>query len=303
MPLPRATLIAFLVSGFIIACGRDVPAARHDSASAPASETKDSSTPPTSTRTWPDDAGPALLIQGETSAEAIVVLPGERDSSTALRTIDKPYQEVALLASNGARGAGQLGSPTASSDQECRIRTVQRSQGNGGWAVGFVSKLVTPLPLDSIESSSSRDSAALTTEAARLASSVTALTSPSFEGLRFSVHEVRRFRIPGGGDALVAHVIRRVNQEANPQEEQTLLIAERDSGVTSGPYKLIYADREHGAEDSVIAPEVLAAVVIGGRITLIVARDSEDGVAYELLERDANQHWRVRWSSAPVRCG
>jgi len=92
---------------------------------------------------------------------------------------------------------------------------------------------------------------ALAAEASRLASAVTANTAPTFQGLRFTAHDIRRFEVAPGVQALVAQLSRRVNQEADPQEEQTLLVAERDSGVTSGPYQLAYAERAFGKEDEV----------------------------------------------------
>jgi hypothetical protein len=162
---------------------------------------------------------------------------------------------------------------------------------------------VAPIPLDSIDLLSSRDSMALAAEASRLASAVTAESPPSFQGLRFAAHDIRRFEIAPGLQALVAHVVRKVNQEANPQEEQTLLIAERDSGVTSGPYQLVYAERSHGLEEDVVSPEVIAAIRIIGRPTLVVARDGPTGVSYVLIERTERRHWRVRWTSAPTKCG
>jgi hypothetical protein len=148
-----------------------------------------------------------------------------------------------------------------------------------------------------------RDSTALVAEASRLASLVTAITDPSFQGLRFTAHDIRRFEASPGVQAIVAHLVRKVNQEANPQEEQTLLIAERDSGVTSGPYHLVYAERVHGLEEQSTMPEVIAGVRIAGRPTLIVARDSDAGVAYAMLERTGARRWRVRWTSGMTRCG
>ena len=94
-----------------------------------------------------------------------------------------------------------------------------------------------------------------------------------------------------------------MNQEANPQEEQTLLIAERDSGSTSGPYRLVYAERTSGLEEKVTTPEVIGAARYSGRPALIVARDNESGVAYAILERAASGHWEVRWTSRPATCG
>jgi hypothetical protein len=143
----------------------------------------------------------------------------------------------------------------------------------------------------------------LVAEVSRLSSVVTVPSGPAFQGLRFTVHDIRRFEAQPGISALVAHVIRRVNQEANPQEEQTLLIAERDSGSTSGPYRLVYAERTSGLEENVTTPEVIGAARYSGRPALVVARDNETGVAYAILERVAPGRWEVRWTSHPATCG
>ena len=97
----------------------------------------------------------------------------------------------------------------------------------------------------------------------------------------------------------------RVNQEADPQEEQTLLIAERDSGVTTGRYQLAYAERAFGKEEQVSSSELVAAVRVGsnGPPWLVVARDGEEGLAYALLERTGPRQWRVRWTSGLAKCG
>jgi hypothetical protein len=143
----------------------------------------------------------------------------------------------------------------------------------------------------------------LVAEVSRLASTVTTPSNPAFQGLSFTAHDVRRFEARPGVQALVAHVIRRVNQEANPQEEQTLLVAERDSGIATGPYRLVYAERTSGMEDQVTTPEVIGAALIEGRAVLIIARDNETGIAYVMLERAGVGHWRVRWTSKPTACG
>ena len=158
------------------------------------------------------------------------------------------------------------------------------------------------MALDSITLLSSRDSMALAAEASRLASAVTAVSSASFLGLRFTAHDIRRFEVAPGIHAMAAHLIRRVNQEANPQEEQTFLIAERDSGATTGPYQLVYAERMHGLEEQVATPEVIAAVNVATRPSLVVAQDSEAGVSYEMIERFGPKQWRARWTSKPTRC-
>jgi hypothetical protein len=145
---------------------------------------------------------------------------------------------------------------------------------------------------------------ALAAEASRLASAVTANTSPSFQGLRFTAHDIRRFEVAPGVQVLAAQLIRRVNQEADPQEEQTLVIAERDSGVTTGRYQLAYAERSFGKEEEVVSTELVAAVRLGtnGASSLVVARDSDAGLAYELIERTGPRQWVARWTSGLAKC-
>ena len=168
--------------------------------------------------------------------------------------------------------------------------------------MGFVDARVAPVALDSVDVLTARDSAALVAEASRLASTIATPASQSFQGLRFTAHDVRRFAAAPDVDAFVAHLIRHVNQEANPQEEQTLLIAERSK--RGAPYRVVYSERSVGREEAVVTPEVLAAVRFGaaGPATLVVARESEAGVVYAFIERAATGTWHVRWRSAPSQC-
>ena len=306
----RATLSAVACATLAAAagCERKAPAARVDTLSPQRESASVAALSPSQRSGWNGSAGPALLIQGETRDEAIVLLPTEDDSADGARLQALGAQSVAvtLYGRGGGRLTGQLGAAPPSPDVECRLWPLRGVRGEGAanlWAVGFIGGQTAPLALDSVDVLSSRDSTALVAEASRLASMVTAITDPSFQGLRFTAHDIRRFEASPGVQAIVAHLVRRVNQEANPQEEQTLLIAERDSGVTTGPYQLVYAERTHGLEEQSTTSEVIAAVSIAGRPTLIVARDSEAGVAYVMLERTGARRWRIRWTSALTRCG
>ena len=257
---------------------------------------------------WIRSAGPALLVQGETRDEAIVLFPRDNDSAAAdqLGLLGNQGAGVTLFGRGGARLTAQLGLPPQTLDTECRVwplRSVRGDNVENTWAIGFAGGQVGPMALDSIDALSSGDSLALAAEASRLASTVTATTAPAFQGLRFTAHDIHRFELLPGVQAIVVHLTRKVNQEANPQEEQTLLIAERDSGVTIGPYQLVYAERTHGLEETMTTPEIIAGVRIAGRPMLIVARDGNEGVAYALLERTGPRQWRIRWTSGLTRCG
>jgi hypothetical protein len=284
---------------------------RHADSGAPVATTAVDSAAATKRRNgWNIAAGPALLVQGPTRDQAVVLLPSTNDSDAVayLDSASLSAAPVALLGRGGIRYSAQLGDPPGDETEDCErwpLRSITGSPDGGAWSVGFVNGRVMSLPLDSVDLLSSRDSMALVAEASRLASSVTVPSGPSFQGLRFTVQDIRRFHAAPGVQALVAHLIRRVNQEASPQEEQTLLIAERDSGVTSGPYQLAYAERAFGREEQVVTPEVLAALRIAGSLqsSLVVARDNDDGVVYALLERTGGRRWRVRWTSGVTRCG
>jgi hypothetical protein len=301
----------FVMAGLLasLSCERSAPVVRGDSLAPPSDSAAAVVPSATDQSGWNSYAGPLMLIQGEARDEAIVLVPGGNDAGADARIHELAQQaaRVSLFGRGGARLSGTLADTSTESDAECRVWPLRGVQGDGtanAWAVGFVGEgRLAPLALDSVDVLTTRDSMALVAEASRLASAVTAITSPSFQGLRFTVHDIRRFEAAPGVQAIVAHLIRKVNQEANPQEEQTLLIAERDSGVTSGAYQLAYAERTHGLEEQSTTPEIIAGVQIAGRRTLVVARDSDAGVAYAMLERTGARQWRVRWTSALTRCG
>lgn len=304
-PLSASFLCAVLA--VITGCERRPPASRTDTL-VQKPENHAMSAPGNGNESgWPEAAGAALLVQGETRNEAIVLYPAAVDSGAMARfdTLGYNGAEVSLFGRGGARLSAQLGMPPDQVDAECVIWPLRGVRGAGAdtsWAVGFSSRQMVALALDSVEVLPTRDSLALVAEASRLASSVTVPTPPFFQGLRFSVHDIRRFAVSPGVEAIVAHLMRKVNQEANPQEEQTLLIAERDSGVTAGPYHLVYAERTHGLEETTVTPEVIAGVRMAGRPILVVARDGDDGVAYAMLERTGPGRWRIRWTSGRTRC-
>lgn len=302
------SIAVFASSTTVIACERSKVVAHIDTASVVSgrSVVERGATP--SVYNWNELAGPVLLVQGGSLQEAIVLFPVGGDSAIAadILALQDSRAKVTLYGRGGQQLTAKLGISPAMTVVECRVWPLAdiRSDAPGvAWAIGFVGGQTAALPLDSVEVLTPRDSMALVAEASRLASSVTSSTVASFQGLRFTVHDIRRFEASPGVQGMVAHTIRKVNQEASPQEEQTLLIAERDSGVSNGPYHLVYADRANGLEEELTIPEVIAGVRIGGRPTLIVARDSDEGVFYLMLERVGRNQWKVRWTSAMTRCG
>lgn len=302
----------FLLAGLLVclsACERRRGSTRAESTGALPAGAVDSAAAHRRDSGWNPAAGPVLLVQGSRRDEAVVLLPSPNDSD-AVATLDSASLSAApvvLLGRGGTRLSAQLGDPPNDADEDCErwpLQSVTGASDAATWAVGFVAGRVAGVSLDSVDALPQRDSMALVAEASRLASSPAISTARAFDGLRFTVHDIRRFAAAPGIQAIAAHVIRRVNEEANPQEEQTLLIAERDSGATSGPYQLAYAERSNGREEKVAIPEVVAALRLGGSpsTSLVVAHDNDDGVVYSLLERTSSRRWRVRWTSAVTRC-
>jgi hypothetical protein len=289
-------------------CQSDAPPARIDTSFTAVPGRLDSAAAPVSNNGWNMGAGPVLLVAGPSPDEALVFFGPAIDGVGApLDTGAVDQATATLFGRDTSRFTATLELPAGNDNAECRVwplRNLHATGGGGAWSVGFVSENVTSIPLDSVDALPARDSMALVAEASRLASTVTTNTSPAFEGLRFSAHDIRRFEIAPGVQAIAAHLIRRVNQEANPQEEQTLLIAERDSAAPPGRYQLAYAERSFGHEEQVSSSELVAAVRLGpsGPPTLVVAREGENGLAYALLERTGPHQWRVRWTSELAKC-
>ena len=289
-------------------CRNDKPPARIDTSFTAVPGRFDSSSTPTPTNGWEVAAGPVLLVAGPSPDEALVFFGAGGGATASLDTGAVDQATATLFGRDTSRFTATLELPAGNDNTDCRVwplRNLHARGAGGAWSVGFVSPNVTPIPLDSVDALPARDSMALAAEASRLASTVTMNTSPAFQGLRFTAHDIRRFAVAPGVEALAAHLTRRVNQEADPQEEQTLLIAERDSSTPPGRYQLAYAERSFGKEEQVSTSELVAAVRLGSNAppTLVVARDGENGLAYALLERTGPHQWRVVWTSELAKCG
>jgi hypothetical protein len=299
-------LLAVIAS--LAACERRPAAARADSVAVPVSPAADSAAQRRVASGWSASAGPALLVQGPAREEAIALYP-TADDSDAVAQLDSASMRqlpVTLIGRGGRILTGLLGAPSGDGTDECERWPLRNLQPDSvaTWGAGFVNARVSGIALDSVEVLSPRDSMALAAEASRLASMVKLPTDAAFQGLRFTAHDIRRFEAAPGVQALVAHMVRRVNQEANPREEQTLLVAERDSAATTGRYQLAYAERDFGKEEAVVTPEVLAGVRFGASAQplLVLARDNDAGISYRILERAGAKRWRARWSSGAISC-
>ena len=303
----RRSVGPFSASLLIIACKQDAPAVRVDTRTVAGSTRVDSSVTTPPSNGWSPVAGPVLLVAGAAPDEAIVFFGASSGTTAMVDTGAVDQATATLFGRDSSRFTATLELPAGNDNADCRVwplRNLHATAGAGTWSVGFLSANVKAIPLDSVDALPARDSMALAAEASRLASAVTANTSPAFQGLRFTAQNIRLFEAAPGVQALAAQLIRRVNQEADPQEEQTFVIAERDSGVTTGRYQLAYAERSFGKEEDVVSSELVAAVRLGpnGTPSLVIARDSDAGLAYALIERTGPRQWVTRWTSSLAKC-
>ena len=308
-----------------LACERGKSPARHDTSGVvlPIPTPRDSAiagiaTPRAPSR-WDSTAGSFLIVRESSPAPdsaALVIFP-QIDDSTSADSVHFDLTHVRglpldLFSRHGAVGSARIAAANTESweDAECTqwplaaLHRVKAADGYAGWTVAFAQGRADPLPLDSIAAMAPGDSARLAAEVARLASALPFDTSPSFRGVPFLVRDTYRFTAGPGVQAVIAIVVRKLNQEASPGEQHLLLVAERDSTDTNSRYETVYFDRQSGTEETIEVTDVLAGVRIGTprHVAFILLREGYESGAYALLERSSTRSWGVRWMSAHTGC-
>ena len=281
------------------ACERGKPPVRVDSTTPTPVATTDSTatTPP---RNWDSSAGPLLLIAAESPSRAFVIAPDSATAAAQLAAIPHPAS-VTLLGRGGTVQTAEL--PAVSDSGACSVATLRAAPPPRSWSIGFIGGVVAPLPLESIQSFSAADSTSLSATVTRIASALPNDSAGRFNGLPFVVRTLWRFNAASDVQAVVATLVRQINQEATPLQEHTLIIAERRlTGDTT--FSKAYSERSYGPEETIESSDVLAAALLGvnRNAAIILSRDYGDVTAYGLLERGDDGHWRARWTSARRHC-
>lgn len=265
---------------------------------------------------WEASAGSVLVVRDSAASSGFVIFPQYADSvlPDTVRFNDASLRgtQLDLLGRAGQVGEARLGALVSQewSGSGCAewptapLRPVGDSMLPPAWAVAFTAGRVQPIALDSLEALPRIDSARVAADITRLASALPNDTIPAFRGVPFAVDRAYRFSLASGVRVLVAEVVRRLNQEANPLEQQILLVAERDSASKSARPRTVYFERSSGSEDGLETFDVLAAVMLGAtrRPALVLMREGPETNAYALLERGADGQWRLRWTSARTGC-
>ena len=227
----------FILCGFVplavTSCTKDKPA-RSDSAATVIVA------PPASTPALPNTGGneavagrAMLLAMPDNPRVALIVLPYRTDSTMATNAVagidSISGTVVELFDRGGLAGSTTIQvNPIQPSADACVSwpRSTLDEIPSRPWRIGFVRGAVVPIRLDSLEAMSPQDSALVTREMARLSSAIAEGSDPTFAGLPFVVQRAYRFEL-NGSTTLIADVVRRLSEEANPREEHLLVVAEK----------------------------------------------------------------------------
>ncbi len=313
----RGILTCVIIAALIGACERKAPAKPADSVAQPPSPTPaiQSAHAPVTPSTWDTSAGPVMFVRGTSISEAYVVFPTVTDSTPsdavhfdsalARNTTVELFQRAGGgdAAHIGAMAGGEWNADQCIEWPAAKVQSAANGDATSGWNVAFLKGRAKALALDTVESMAHADSAKLAADITRLVSTVPNDTARTFRGIPFSVRTAYRFTPVTGVEAVVADVVRTLNQEANPLEEHTLIVGERPAG-SNAPYRLAYREVTAGSDETLESSDVLAAVAIGtpARIDLVLAREGYESNAYAMLERQADGSWRLRWTSAHTGC-
>jgi len=294
----------WLVLLLAVSCTGD-RAPANDTASPVVSPPDDPSRPPRASN-WNRAAGDLFAIHAPNGGPAIIVNPSFGDAQ-ALDTLTAETWNVEGLPLSMIDGAFVVGTGRLVGihyDSTCAgwpTATLSADPAASTWRVAFPEGTVDGLPLDSLPILTSADSAARARAGALAASRLPDDTIAAFRGRPFTVRQANQFLI--GIDKLVTmfEVVRLVAQEANPQQEQLLILTVEERGRE--PVTVFHA-REVGEEEKMGSIELLAVLRVRStlRPALLVRRDRESGFTLEWIEQTAKGAWVVRWRSAADGC-
>lgn len=261
--------------------------------------------------TWDRRAGAVFALPGPNGLTARLVQPAW-SAEQALDTLLEPdpaANSAALVLMAGATVLGTARVDGVSVDSACAGWPVARLDTPGvsqplPWRVAFEPGTVDGVAFDSLPQLRAADSALVTREAARAASRLADDTAATFRGRPFVVRQVNRFALDGGTTAQLVEIIRLVPQEANPLQEQLVMIMEPGAPGTGDAREAVFHARSIGLEEAVASVELLAVLRVRqtGRVALLLRRDREGGFLVQWVERIAARRWVVTWQSALDSC-
>jgi hypothetical protein len=242
---------------------------------------------------WAGELGQLLVVPADSGNSAVVIFP----DFPSPRLVASAPMTLLTVGGDSVTVRGQL---VATESEQCGgVPLIQLADSIASpWSIGLLRRSAATLSMDSIEALPSADSTRLAAELARLGSALTVGES-RFTGLPFTVLGAHRIE-ESSRQTVVAHLVRRLPQEAAPLEEHLLIIAERDRSTANASWTTRYTQRSEGTEDTAEHFTMLAAARTGDRTLLLLARDQPEQTRYEILERGPDGTWRSRWSRTLV---
>ncbi|MGH7711340.1 MAG: hypothetical protein ACREOG_08645 [Gemmatimonadaceae bacterium] len=291
-------------------CTRGAERAANDTGGRPDSLRADTTVAAPEFREWIGAAGRHLLVATESRDTALVVFPEFTiDSSLAnveLRLNRDALAEFDLLATDGSSMSSRLTSLAAPKRPGCDgwpVGHVAAADLLHPWVLGLRAGRARGIALTALDRLQGRDSTTLVISLTRLASQAPNDTSTAFRGLPYVVRSAYTATLADSQALVLGELVRRVNIEASPHEERTLIIAEKAASTPTAPYALAFSERQSGDEESVPTTELTALVLLrDGTYAAFGARDYSDGGIYLMFARGQRPHWRLQWQSAYAGC-
>jgi hypothetical protein len=243
---------------------------------------------------WAGELGQLLVVPSDSGNSAIVIFP----DFPSPRLVASAPMTLLSAAGDTVSVRGEL---VATESEQCGgaplIQLVDSIASP--WSIGLLRRSAATLKMDSIEALPSADSTRLAADLARIGSALTADRDSRFTGLPFTVLGAHRID-EDSRRTVIAHLVRRLPQEAAPLEEHLLVIAERPPAPAGLNWTTVYSQRSEGTEDTAEHFTILAAARTADRTLLLLARDQLEQTRYEILERLSDGTWRSRWSRTLV---
>jgi hypothetical protein len=313
----RSAGILMSCAGALAACTKDQPAPKADPGVTPvavAVPRVDSVVPQLVAR-WDSTDGSAVYVPADGGGVQVILPPVVDDSVPAPAAASLPATaapaSIDLFGPLGKVGTASLGEYAAASQTETGegcdawpvvpLRDVAATP-TGSWRIALQTGVAEGIPADSIGALSRADSAQLVVEINRAAALLPLDSAGVLRRVPFGVSKAYRMRFAGDIEAVVAVVERRLNMEASPKVERTLLVLERLPQVKR--FTAVWRDTQYATEDDLIAVDLLGVVRLHGvnRPTVFLGLDFGDGSRVQMLQRTDGGIWSLRWASAYTGC-
>ena len=318
----RATSAGRLAFGLVAAllvsaCTKDQPAPRAAAGVTVPVDTAahtDSSITPAVVR-WDAADGSAIYLPGDGVMVQVVLPPAHDDSIPKPQNAAIPEGAapavVDLFAPSGKIGTVTLGAYAASAQpavsEGCDAWAVvpmrdAAASAPQSWRLALQTGVAEPVRTDSLGNLSRADSAALVIAINKAAALLPLDSAGLLRRVPFGVTKAYRLTLAGDVETIIAVVERRLNLEAAPRVERSILVLERPGSAK--PLKPVWRETQYATEDDLIAVDLLAIVHLHGvkLPSVFLGLDFGDGSRVQMLQRSSAGVWSLRWSSAYTGC-